>query len=92
MRTKVLELGSLAGNAPTDRDVTIGLMVDAAAAVPDSTAALPSSPGVSVYETHSAAVFFLGDHAYKVKKPVDLGFLDFTTPSARQAVCHRRWS
>lgn len=64
-------------------------MVDAAAAVPDSTAAVPSSPGVSVYETHSAAVFFLGDHAYKVKKPVDLGFLDFTTPSARQAVCHR---
>ena len=30
-------------------------------------------------ETHSAVVFFAGDHAYKLKKPVNLGFLDFTT-------------
>ena len=30
-----------------------------------------------VAETHSAAVFFFGDRAYKVKKPIDLGFLDF---------------
>ncbi len=31
----------------------------------------------AVKETHSAALFFLGDRAYKIKKPVDLGFLDF---------------
>jgi aminoglycoside phosphotransferase family enzyme/predicted kinase len=40
-------------------------------------------------ETHSAVVFFVGDRAYKLKKPVDLGFLDFTTREARAAVCHR---
>ena len=40
-------------------------------------------------ETHSATVFFLGDHAYKVKKPVDLGFLNFQSREARQAACHR---
>lgn len=40
-------------------------------------------------ETHSATVFFLGDHAYKVKKPVDLGFLDFRRREAREAACHR---
>jgi hypothetical protein len=45
--------------------------------------------GPDVAETHSGVVFFLGDRAYKVKKPVDLGFLDFTTLSARQAMCHR---
>ena len=28
-------------------------------------------------------MFFVGDRAYKLKKPVDLGFLDFTT--AREA-------
>jgi aminoglycoside phosphotransferase family enzyme/predicted kinase len=44
-------------------------------------------PGVA--ETHSAHVFFVGDRAYKLKKPVDLGFLDFTTREAREAVCHR---
>jgi aminoglycoside phosphotransferase family enzyme/predicted kinase len=42
-----------------------------------------------VAETHSAAVFFLGDVAWKVKKPVDLGFLDFRTLAQRRAACHR---
>lgn len=40
-------------------------------------------------ETHSAVVVFLGDRAYKVKKPVDLGFLDFRERTTREAVCHR---
>lgn len=34
-------------------------------------------------ETHSALVVLVGDRAYKVKKPVSLGFLDFTSGSAR---------
>ena len=42
-----------------------------------------------VRETHCATVFFTGDRAYKVKKAVDLGFLDFTTPQARREACHR---
>lgn len=40
-------------------------------------------------ETHSAVLFFVGDRAYKVKKPVDLGFLDFSTADARRRACHR---
>ncbi|MGA5406487.1 AAA family ATPase [Streptomyces lavendulocolor] len=40
-------------------------------------------------ETHTALVLFAADRAYKVKKPVDLGFLDFTTPAARRAACER---
>lgn len=32
-------------------------------------------------------VFLAGDFAYKIKKPVDLGFLDFTTLEARRADC-----
>ncbi|MBD0422700.1 AAA family ATPase [Streptomyces sp. TRM S81-3] len=42
-----------------------------------------------VRETHTAVVFFTGDRAYKLKKPVDLGFLDYTTPPARRAACER---
>jgi aminoglycoside phosphotransferase family enzyme/predicted kinase len=42
-----------------------------------------------VSETHSAVVFFAGDRAYKLKKPVDLGFLDFSTPAAREQACRR---
>lgn len=49
------------------------------------------SPGeaAAVVETHSAVVFFVGDQAYKLKKPVDLGFLDFRRREAREAVCRR---
>lgn len=34
-------------------------------------------------ETHAARVFLVGDRAYKIKKPVDLGFLDFSTLERR---------
>ncbi|MER6631502.1 AAA family ATPase [Streptomyces sp. NPDC000987] len=40
-------------------------------------------------ETHTAVLFFVGDRAYKVKKPVDLEFLDFSTVAARRAGCER---
>jgi aminoglycoside phosphotransferase family enzyme/predicted kinase len=46
-------------------------------------------PRAEVCETHSAIVFFAGDRAYKVKKQVDLGFLDYTTLEARRAACAR---
>ncbi|MCO5995533.1 bifunctional aminoglycoside phosphotransferase/ATP-binding protein [Actinoallomurus rhizosphaericola] len=42
-----------------------------------------------VAETHSGVVFFFGDRAYKLKKPVDLGFLDFSTRELRERACHR---
>ena len=47
------------------------------------------APFAAVAETHSAVVYFAGDRAYKLKKPVNLGFLDFTTRQARAAACAR---
>ena len=46
-------------------------------------------PYVELRETHSAVVLLLGDRAYKLKKPVDLGFLDFTTAERREIACRR---
>jgi aminoglycoside phosphotransferase family enzyme len=40
-------------------------------------------------ETHSAVVFFVFERGYKLKKPVALGFLDFTEPRVRAAACRR---
>ncbi|MFE0201601.1 AAA family ATPase, partial [[Kitasatospora] papulosa] len=37
----------------------------------------------------TAVVVFVGDRAYKAKKPVDMGFLDFSSASARQRACAR---
>jgi uncharacterized protein len=46
-------------------------------------------PFAAAAETHSAAVYFAGDRAYKLKRPVRTGFLDFTSASARAAACRR---
>jgi aminoglycoside phosphotransferase family enzyme/predicted kinase len=42
---------------------------------------------VELIETHISWVFLAGDYAYKVKKPVRLGFLDFSTLEARRFYC-----
>ena len=48
-----------------------------------------SNTAASLAETHSAVVMFIGDRAYKLKKPVKFGFLDFSTVGARRRACHR---
>ena len=42
---------------------------------------------VSVIETHISWVILTGKLAYKIKKPVDLGFCDFTTLEKRKKFC-----
>lgn len=42
-----------------------------------------------VRETHTSVVFFVGDRVYKMKKPLDLEFLDNRTRRAREVACHR---
>ena len=43
--------------------------------------------GVEVHQTHISAVFLAGPFAYKVKKPIDLSFLDFSTLERRRHFC-----
>jgi aminoglycoside phosphotransferase family enzyme/predicted kinase len=38
-------------------------------------------------ETHISSVILSGDFAYKIKKPVDFGFLDFSTLERRRHFC-----
>ena len=48
----------------------------------------PDHPGrVGFTETHISMLFFTGRHVYKVKKPVNFGFLDFTTLEKRKHFC-----
>lgn len=46
-------------------------------------------PPAAVAETHVSTLVFVGDRAYKLKKPVRTGFLDFSTRAAREAACRR---
>ena len=50
--------------------------------------AYPHAAGdLRLHETHCSWVVLAGRFAYKLKKPVDLGFLDFTTVERRAAAC-----
>ena len=40
-------------------------------------------------ETHISWVILCGEYAYKVKKPVDFGFLDFSTIDRRKYYCEQ---
>lgn len=42
---------------------------------------------VQMIQTHTSWVFLTGCHAYKVKKPVYFGFLDYRTLDARRVFC-----
>lgn len=43
---------------------------------------------IELVETHASAVFLAGDLVYKIKKPVDFGFLDFSTLERRRFFTH----
>ena len=53
------------------------------------TAYTPAPAAVKLIQTHISYVFITDDHVYKFKKPVDFGFLDFTTLPKRQHFCEQ---
>jgi aminoglycoside phosphotransferase family enzyme/predicted kinase len=44
-------------------------------------------PGIELVETHAAWVFLGSSKVWKVKKPVNLGFLDYSTVEKRRLAC-----
>jgi len=44
---------------------------------------------IELVQTQMSFVFLTGNHVYKVKKPVDLGYLDYTTLEKRHFFCHQ---
>ncbi len=42
---------------------------------------------VELVHTHLSVIALTGEYAYKLKKPVDYGFVDFTTLEKRRAAC-----
>lgn len=47
------------------------------------------SDSISVVQTHISIVLITDNYVYKIKKPVDFGFLDFTTLEKRKFYCHQ---
>lgn len=56
--------------------------------VMSDTSSYPDHPSsVQVIETHISWVFLTDRYAYKLKKPVQFEFLDFSTPELRRSAC-----
>ena len=52
--------------------------------------AYPSPPGtIELRETHASCVYLTDQKVYKIKKPVNLGFLDFSTLERRHHFCQQ---
>lgn len=47
---------------------------------------------MELIETHISWIILTGDYAYKIKKPVNLGFLDFTSLAKRKQYCEAELS
>ncbi len=53
-------------------------------------AAYPDKPkDIRLIETHISLLFLTGSYVYKVKKPVDFGFLNFTSLERRKYFCEQ---
>jgi uncharacterized protein len=48
----------------------------------------PVQEPIQLLQTHISYVFLTGKYAYKVKKPINFGFLDFTSLEKRRYFCH----
>ena len=46
---------------------------------------------IELIETHISWVVLTGDFVYKIKKPVDFGFLDFSTLAKRKEFCEKEF-
>lgn len=79
---------------PALADDTPPLARDAEALVSSllTAAAYPHAAGrPRLIETHLSWVFLAGEFAYKVRKPVVLDFVDFSSLAARRADCEEEW-
>jgi uncharacterized protein len=48
---------------------------------------LPDDEAISVIQTHASIVLLTPELVYKLKKPKDFGFFDFSTPTRRRHFC-----
>ena len=44
---------------------------------------------IGFQQTQMSLLFFAGDYVYKVKKPVNLGYLDYSTLETRKRLCEQ---
>jgi uncharacterized protein len=85
-------MSAMAGDAsaPAQRpatELTLAQQAGVVAQLQDGLQRQPSAGPVTRIETHISFVLLAGALAYKIKKAVNLGFVDFTTLALRHLYC-----
>ena len=73
--------------APARVELTLAQQADVVAQLEHQLGAAQAAGAVERIETHISFVMIAGAFAYKIKKAVNLGFLDFTTLARRRHFC-----
>jgi aminoglycoside phosphotransferase family enzyme/predicted kinase len=78
----------MAAESPRNDPITVSdVSVRTDGSGPHPATMITASPAVA--ETHVSVLFFVGDRVYKLKKPIELPFIDLRQRAAREANCHR---
>ena len=73
--------------APARVELTLAQQADVVAQLARQLGAVLAAGAAERVETHISFVLLAGAFAYKIKKAVNLGFLDFTTLARRRHFC-----
>ena len=85
MREKEEVVGGNSGTAPANDETSRAVL----AFMNDASSYPHSVERIRHVETHISHVFLTGEVAYKIKKPIRLPFLDFSTRTLRKKFCQR---
>ena len=80
------EVGKLSGFCP-DSAASLAAQARLVSALRDAAISRAGEKSVALIETHISYVLLTGQFAYKIKKVVELGFLDFRSLAARRFYC-----
>ncbi len=83
------EIRESAEGLPLAHPVEFTTMLNALAQPRAFPFALPAQAPVSLLQTHASAVLLIADRVYKLKKPKDFGFFDYSTPLLRRHFCQQ---
>ncbi len=82
---KTMELAEVECSPPID----FITMLNALACPEAFSFALPNDEPVSIIQTHASAVLLTPDRVYKLKKPKNVGFFDYSMPALRRHFCEQ---
>ncbi|MBI5255266.1 MAG: AAA family ATPase [Burkholderiales bacterium] len=74
-------------SSPAETTQALAAHAERVAALRRPGALAHTAAAVDLVETHLSSLLMAGEHVYKLKKPVVLGFVDFSTLAARREAC-----